>query len=287
MLYKNVLLAIAVFVLAIATPIIASKSYVEQAEDYSALQEYTGSDRINLAKDVKIENLEYLYFYGEGQVNDYKGWAYKTVYVKSLLENTYGKSSEIIFTYKGQRIKFDYTVSLPDGVLTIEKGNSNEPVKFRVTANGGNVSGSLDFELNAMEITNNRQLPKALPRIILFYLTGSLVVCVLFAVIDYKKQMGFFAMRPYAEVLLSRDPKTLTPKERAKRKQFLRAQEAAAEKEAYLKKVERVKLYEEKYDLSKPENMVFKEIAYGTIEKVFLTEDDFKLIDPTISDNAK
>lgn len=287
MLYKNVLLAIAVFVLAIATPIIASKSYVEQAEDYSALQEYTGSDRINLAKDVKIENLEYLYFHGEGQVNVNKGWAYKTVYVKSLLEHSYGSSSEIIFTYKGQRIKFDYTVSLPDGVLTIEKGNSKEPVKFRVTANGGNVSGSLDFELNSEEITNNRQLPKALPKIILFYLLGGLVVCVLFAVIDYKKQMGFFAMRPYAEVLLSRDPKTLTPKERAKRKQFLRAQEAAAAKEDYLKKVERVKLYEEKYDLSKPENMVFKEIAYGTIEKVFLTEDDFKLIDPTETDNAK
>ena len=54
------------------------------------------------------------------------------------------------------------------------------------------------------------------------------------------------------------------------------AEDAKIRLEQEKKRQERISFYENKYDLTKPENVVFKELAYDTIFKLFPDENDYK-----------
>ena len=76
MLYKNIVLVITSFLTLIMATLISTSYYKYNAKDYSNIKEYIGSDMIDISKDVKIENIDYLYFEGEGSEYTKNGWIY-------------------------------------------------------------------------------------------------------------------------------------------------------------------------------------------------------------------
>lgn len=297
MLYKNVILIITSVLTLIMVAFNSDLYYKHKSEDYlnikENIKEYDGSDTIDISKDVKIENIDYLYFDGEGSVFTGSGWMYKTIYIESLIkdENRPSKIAEFVITYKGQRLNFDYEISVADGVIL----TGDKLAKFRITPKDENIQGTLDFELSTQKALESFYTKKSLPIFISIALGADLIICIIFAVIDGITEKGFFNFNFDLPEFHLPDfnfdldfcrgrGKPLSQEELEEREKIHREIEEKREKrrkeEARLaeieRRLERIKSYEEKYDLTKPENIVFKELAYDTIFKLFPDENDYK-----------
>ena len=241
-------------------------------------QEYDGRDTIDISKDVKIENIDYLYFYGEGSEYTKNGWMYKTIYIESLIkdENRPSRIAEFVTTYKGQRLNFDYEISVADGVIL----TGDKLAKFRITPKDENIQGALDFELSTQKALESFYTKKSLPIIISIALGADLIVCIIFAVIDGITEKGFFNFNFDLPDFCKPKQKPLSPEEQERLERLEREKKRQEDEQRKLEndkgKIERIKSYEEKYDLTKPENMVFKELAYSTLGKLFPDENDYK-----------
>lgn len=279
MLYKNIVLVITSFLTLIMATLISTSYYKYNAKDYSNIKEYIGSDMIDISKDVKIENIDYLYFEGEGSEYTKSGWIYKNIYIKSFMKNENRPSgiAEFVITYKGQRLNFDYEISVADGAVTQESALSGAPAKFRITSNDKSIKGALEFELPNYETLDSFYKKKSLSMIISIALAADLIICIVFAFVDCKMVEGFFLYMPdFFRV----KKKPLSPEEQERLERLEREKKRQEDEQRKLendkRKIERIKSYEEKYDLTKPENMVFKELAYSTLGKLFPDENDYK-----------
>lgn len=293
MLYKNVILVITSFLTLIMAALISMSYYGNNAKDYSDIQEYVGGDEIDISKDVKIENIDHLYFEGEGSVFTGSGFTYKTIYIKSLMkdENNSSGIADIVITYKGKRLNFDYEISIADGVITQESVSNGKPAKFKITSKDNSIKGVLDFELPTQETLRSFYVKKSLPMIISIALGADLIICIIFAFVDYKKGKGFFSFYFDLPDFCKAKQRPLSSEqieeaERAERERK-QAEDEKIRLEQEKERQDRIKIYEEKYDLTKPENMVFKELAYYTIHKLFPDENDYKKTETTHeSDNT-
>lgn len=289
MLYKNVILVITSFVTLIMAALISTSYYGYNAKDYSSLKEYVGSDTIDISKDVKIENIDYLYFEGEGSEYTKNGWMYKTIYIKSLMkdENNFSEIADIVITYKGQRLNFDYEISVADGVIL----TGDKLAKFSITSKDKNIQGTLEFELPTQEALRSFYVKKSLPMIISIVIGADLIICIIFAFVDYKKGKGFFSFYFDLPDFCKAKQKPLSSEEIEEAERAERERKQAEDERFRLeqekKRQERISFYENKYDLKKPENVVFKELAYDTIFQLFPDENDYKKTETTHeSDNT-
>lgn len=282
MLYKNIILVIMSFLTLIMVAFNSDLYYKHKSKDYlnikENIKEYDGSDTIDISKDVKIENIDYLYFYGEGSEYTKNGWMYKTIYIESLIkdENRPSRIAEFVITYKGQRLNFDYEISVADGVIL----TGDKLAKFRITPKDENIQGTLDFELSTQKALESFYTKKSLPIIISIALGADLIICIIFAVIDGITEKGFFNFNFDLPDFCKPKQKPLSPEEQERLERLEREKKRQEDEQRKLEndkgKIERIKSYEEKYDLTKPENMVFKELAYSTLGKLFPDENDYK-----------
>lgn len=278
MLYKNVILVITLFLTLIMAALISTSYYGYNAKDYSGLKEYVGSDTIDIAKDVKIENIDYLYFDGEGSEYTKNGWMYKTIYIESLIkdENRPSRIAEFVITYKGQRLNFNYEISVADGVIL----TGDELAKFRITSKDKNIQGTLEFELPTREVLRSFYVKKSLAMIISIALGADLIICIIFAFVDYKKEKGFFSFYFDLPDFCKAKQKPFSPEQIEEAERAERERKQAEDEKICLEqereRQERINFYENKYDLKKSENMAFKELAYDTIFKLFPDENDYK-----------
>lgn len=282
MLYKNIILVITSFLTLIMVAFNSDLYYKHKSKDYlnikENMKEYDGRDTIDISKDVKIENIDYLYFYGEGSEYTKNGWMYKTIYIESLIkdENRPSRIAEFVITYKGQRLNFDYEISVADGVIL----TGDKLAKFRITPKDENIQGTLDFELSTQKALESFYTKKSLPIIISIALGADLIICIIFAVIDGITEKGFFNFNFYLPDFCKPKQKPLSPEEQERLERLEREKKRQEDEQRKLEndkgKIERIKSYEEKYDLTKPENMVFKELAYSTLGKLFPDENDYK-----------
>ena len=281
MLYKNIILVITSFLTLIMAALISTSYYGYNAKDYSSLQEYVGNDTIDISKDVKIENIDYLYFEGEGSEYTKNGWMYKTIYIKSLMkdENNFSGIADIVITYKGWRLNFDYEISV-DGVITQESVSDGKSAKFKITSKDKSIKGTLEFELPTQEVLRSFYVKKSLPKIIFIALGADLIICIIFAFVDYKKEKGFFSFYFDLPDFCKTKQKPLSPEQIEEAERVEREKKAAEDEKIRLEQKkkwqERISFYENKYDLTKSENTVFKELAYDTIFKLFHDENDYK-----------
>ena len=272
MLYKNIVLVITSFLTLIMAVLISTSYYKYNAKDYSNIKEYVGSDTIDISKDVKIENIDYLYFTkDEGQ---------RSYYIRSLLNdygNSYGRNAKLIITYNGKLLNFDYDISVVGIGVAQGIGSGDNTLKLRITSKDKNVKGTLDFELYSGEMLRSFYIGKSLPTVISIALAADLIICIIFAFVDCKRVEGFFLYMPdFFRV----KQKPLSPEEQERLERLEREKKRQEDEQRKLendkRKIERIKSYEEKYDLTKPENMVFKELAYFTLGKLFPDENDYK-----------
>lgn len=293
MRYKNIVLIITTVVVAIATAIIAATYYKWKPLDYSYLSEYDMTDGIDISEDVKIENIDYLYYIteGKGYFTD-EGWRYSEFNVRSLRgERFYGKK-DLIFSYDGKKLTFDYEIVAVDGALKAEDVSADRSIKFRIVPKDKNVSGTLDFELPTRDALSNQYVLKSVPIVLVITLSIDLIIAIIFAIIDYKEYEGIFYWvdLPSIDFSMGRSYSTTYSHSVSSSTSDSLGSSASSSRQVSIAsnqyKIERIKKYEEKYDLTKEENAVFKELAYDTLGRLFIKSSDDSGEDQNSSDNT-
>ena len=292
MLYKNITLAIAAIIVAIASIFVANSYCKWQINDYSYLEEYDETVEIDLSDDVKIENLNNLYYEVGGNYFTKDGWRYSWFDIKSLEKSgtNHVENAELIFSYMGKRVRFNYEIIAISDLMQ-ESVSSGVPLRFQVVAKDKNVSGVLNFELKTHDVLRKEYMLQSLPISFIIFLGFDLLICIVFAIIDYKLDIGLYNLilfLPRRSMKNMPQPIVVDPiveaEREAKRKEVQKKAEEA-------KRLARIKEYEAKYDLTKEENAVFKEIAYGTLGKLFINDetvcdDELKLVEHTDTQNG-
>lgn len=295
MRYKNIVLIITTVVVAVATAIIASTYYKWESLDYSYLSEYDMTEGIDISEGVKIENIDYLYYIteGKGYFTD-EGWRYSEFNVRSLRDKRlvpYG-NEDLIFSYDGKKLTFDYEIVAVDGALKAEDVAADRSIKFKIVPKDKNVSGTLDFELPTRDALSNQYVLKSVPIVLVITLSIDLIIAIIFAIIDYKEDEGIFYWvdLPSIGFSTSRSNSTTYSHSVSSSTSVSLGSSASSSRQVSVDsnqyKIERIKKYEEKYDLAKEENAVFKELAYDTLGRLFIKSSDDSGEDQNNSDNT-
>ena len=226
-------ISIGIFILVIVVTIVAACLCLflpQKPKDYSYLENFPASQRLELSDEVKVENIDELYYSYETDIYGNP----TRFYIHDKFEEGYGEG-RFIFSYQNMQLNFEYEIEIVEVGSAYNPDEEDTVSVLRITSLDDQITGSMLVKIGTEEMLT----VKRVEGMYWWFLVGcggiALLLAVIFTAIDGE---GLFDVS-----------------------------KVAVQKVKHCGSVKR--RMQRDFDLEKSENKVYKEFLNGTLSQIF------------------